>query len=339
MPLLVTPAQLTRRSDLFHQLGQMTAAGLGVINAIEILQRNPPQAWMGRPLSIALGFLREGYSVSESFLRSGHWLSSFDIALIQAGETSGRLPQCFALQAQYYAERAVLIRQVIGFTIYPLFVFHLAVLLFPVSAFTDLILHGKTGVYVAQKILILAPIYGLALTLYYVMQSSRGEGWRSVIERVLNRVPVLGPARRSLAIARLSVAMEALLNAGVTIIEAWDLAAAASGSPALRRFVSESRNDWVSGRPPGETLSNRPEFPTAFASLYQTGEISGQLDDALRRSHALFQDEGARKLKTFIFGLAGVLVGLVFLLVAIQIVSFYMGYFQQINNVINGNGP
>src|SRR3954463_3398703 len=102
--MLVTPAQLTRRSDFFHQLAQMTTAGLGLIQGIEILQRNPPEPSLCAPLNRALAWLREGHGVSDSLSRSGHWISSFDAALIEAGEKSGRLPQCFELLSQYYSE-------------------------------------------------------------------------------------------------------------------------------------------------------------------------------------------------------------------------------------------
>src|SRR3954463_8436851 len=114
MAWLVTPAHLSRRSEFFHQLGQTTAAGLGLISALEILHRNPPQPSLRPELARALAALREGLSVSEALSRSGHWLSSFDIALIAAGEQSGRMPQSFELLAQYYADRAKLMRQVIG---------------------------------------------------------------------------------------------------------------------------------------------------------------------------------------------------------------------------------
>jgi hypothetical protein len=84
-------------------------------------------------------------------------------------------------------------------------------------------------------------------------------------------------------------------------------------------------------------VSSHREFPTTFASLYHSGEISGTLDDALRRSHTLFEEEGSRKMKQFVFGLAGALVGCVMLLAAWQIISFWLGYFRQINDAINMN--
>jgi type IV pilus assembly protein PilC len=184
---------------------------------------------------------------------------------------------------------------------------------------------------------VLAPIYGIALAIAFALQATRGERWRESLERVLGRVPVLGSARRSLAIARFSIALEALLSAGVNMIEAWEIAAAASGSPVLRRVVRAEVPRMVAGSPPSEIVSSRREFPTAFASLYHSGEISGTLDDAMRRSYVLFHEEGSRKLKQFVFGLAGALVGCVMLMVAYNIIKFYVGYFQQIGDAINMN--
>src|SRR6185436_16433547 len=221
MSLLITPAQLTQRSELFHQLAQLTASGIGLIPALEILHRNPPRRSMRQPLAQLLQQLSAGHTFDYALPHSGRWLSSFDIALLQAGEQSGRLPNCFKLLADYYAERAQLARQVIGFVAYPVFVFHLAVLIFPVSKLTDLVLKGALVAFVMQKLIVIVPVYALALFLCFALQGNRGEAWRSALEQIFHRVPLLGKARRSLAIARLSIALEALLSAGMTIIEGW----------------------------------------------------------------------------------------------------------------------
>ena len=337
MQLLITPGQLTNRSELFHQLAQVTAAGIGLIAALEILQRSPPHPSMRAPIGRLLAQLREGSTFGDSLDRSGRWLSSFDVALLQAGEKSGRLPDCFRLLSNYYARRAQLARQVIAFSIYPLIVFHVAVLIFPVSKLTGLILKGAIVGFIFQKACVLLPVYGVVALIAYGLQSTHGEHWRALIERLCAMVPVLGKARRSLAIARLSIALEALLNAGVGMIESWEMASAASGSPALRRVVAHCKHRLLEGTTPAEMVSSHREFPTTFASLYHSGEISGTLDDALRRSHALFEEEGSRRMKQFVFGLAGALVGCVMLLAAWQIISFWLDYFRQINDAINMN--
>jgi type II secretory pathway component PulF len=168
------------------------------------------------------------------------------------------------------------------------------------------------------------------------MQATHAENWRAMIERISNWIPLLGKAQRKLAIARLSIALEALLNAGVTVIESWEIAAAASGSPALRRVVAKSRNDLLSGKTPGEMVRMNSEFPNAFAALYQSGEISGTLDDSLRRSHIMFEEDGSRQMKQFVFGLAGVLFGCVMLYAAWSIIMFYVGYFKGMGNLLDG---
>lgn len=335
--LLITPGQLAGRSELFHQLGQVTASGIGLIAALEILQRNPPRPSMRGPIARLLHQLQTGSTFGDSLEYSGRWLSSFDIALLQAGEKSGRLPDCFRLLSEYYAQRAQLARQVIAFSVYPLIVFHVAVFIFPINRFTDLVLKGAVVPFAFQKLCVLLPIYGLAFFLVYAMQSTHGEHWRASVERLLASVPVLGSARRNLAVARLSIALDALLNAGVNMIEAWEMAAGASGSPALRRHVIAWKPELLAGRTPSEMVSAHTGFPYTFASLYHSGEISGTLDDALRRSHALHHEEGSRKMKQFVFAFAGALVAGVMLMAAWNIIRFYLGYFQQINDAINMN--
>jgi type II secretory pathway component PulF len=337
MALLITPGQLSSRSALFHQLAQVTASGIGLMGALEVLQRNPPRPSLREPITRLLQQLKDGHSFGDSLERSGRWLSSFDVAMLQAGEKSGRLPDCFRVLSRYYDQKAQLARGVIGVTAYPLLVFHVAVLIFPVTSLTDLVLKGAVVPFVLKKLCVLVPIYGIAAFLGFALQSTHAEPWRAAVEKFAGMVPLLGPARRSLAISRLALALEALLNAGVTVIEAWEMAVAASGSPVLRRVFVRAKPSLQAGQQPSEMISQSREFPSAFASLYHSGEISGTLDDALRRSHALFEEEGSRKMKQFIFGTAGLLVAGVMLMAAWNIIKFWLGYFQQINDAIDFN--
>src|SRR5208283_1828847 len=133
---------------------------------------------------------------------------------------------------------------------------------------------------------VLLPLYGVAALAVYAGQGAHGEGWRGLMERLLRPVPVLGAARRDLALGRLATALGALLDAGVTVIEAWELAGAASGSPALRRTVLRWRPQVDHGRTPAEVVTDSGFFPDVFSGQYAAGEVSGQLDETLKRLHA-----------------------------------------------------
>ncbi len=329
MALIFTPGQLSRRAEFYHQLGQLTAAGLGLLRGLEHLERNPPSRSYREPIRWLLAELREGFTLSESCQRLGQWLPAFDVALLQAGEKSGRLDACFRLLADYYNDRARLARQVLADLAYPAFLFHFAIFIFP---FAQLFQTGDWLSYACRTAGVLIPVYATVALLVYAGQSRRGEAWRARVESLLHPIPVLGAARRSLALSRLAGALEALISAGVTIVEAWELAATASGSPALRRTVLAWRPLVNAGQTPGEVVSASSKFPELFANQYATGEISGQLDETLRRLHQYYLDEGSRKLHAVAQWTPRGIYLLVALMIGWHVVRFWTKHFNDISN-------
>jgi type II secretory pathway component PulF len=319
--LIITPGQLKQRAELYHTLGALLSAGLTMPKALEQLQSNPPSRSLRVPIAQWRRLLIEGASVGDAVGQMGDWLPAFDVALVNAGDHSGRLDACFKLLAGYYEERSQVARKVISDLLYPAFLFHFAVFIF---AFLDYLKPGHGVMRFSFVVLgILVPIYAAAGFVVFAGQGRHGEKWRSVVENILRPVPMLGVARRCLALARLAAALEALLNAGVIITSAWELAVAASGSPALGRAVRGWKEEVESGATPAELIKQSPQFPEMFASLYATGEISGRLDDALGRLHRHYQEEGSRKMRMIAEWSPKLVYYIVMLLIAWHIVSFY----------------
>jgi len=319
MPLIITPGQLKQRAELYHTLGVLLSAGLTAPKALEQLQHNPPSRSLRSAIALWQQHLREGASVSDAVARMGSWMPAFDVALVSAGDQSGRLDACFKLLASYYEERSQLARKVISDLLYPAFLLHFAVFVF---AFIDFLKPGHGLARFSFLVLvILVPIYAAAAFLIFAGQGRHGEKWRTAVENILRPIPVLGTARRCLALARLAAALEALLSAGVIITSAWELAVAASGSPALGRAVRGWKALVESGATPAELIRASPEFPEMFASLYASGEISGQLDETLGRLHRHYQEEGSRKMKVVADWSPKLVYFIVMLLIAWQIVA------------------
>jgi type II secretory pathway component PulF len=330
MPLIFTPGQLTRRAHFYQQLGQLTAAGVPIVNVLEMLSHNAPDRSFVEPIRQLQAGISKGGTFSDALRGLGDWTPPFDIALIDAGEHSGRLDAVCKLLANYYEERSRLLRQMISDMLYPAFVLHFAVFMFPlISLFNG----GTMMGFVLKTFGVLIPLYALVGALIYAGQDRRGLEWRAKLEKYLRRVPVLGTARHSLALARLAAALEALINSGVNIIEAWDLAAAAGGSPAIQQAVAEGKPRVVAGETPAEAVKACPLFPELFANLYTTGEISGKLDESLRNLHAYYQEDATRKLHLLAQWVPRFLYFAVAALVAWKVISFYLGYFNTINEL------
>jgi type II secretory pathway component PulF len=334
MSLLITPRQFAQRAEFYHQLAQLTSAGIGVLPALEQLKRNPPGRSFREPIQRLLDGLAQGRTFTGSLQQMGAWLPEFDIALIDAGERSGRLDACFRLLADYYNDRARIAKQVISQLIYPVGLIHFAALVFLIILpFAASQFNASLFSLFIKAVFILSPLYLITFFLIYATQSKHGEKWRARIESFTRPIPILGTARRFLALARLAAALEALLSAGVNIIEAWDLAAAASGSPALRLAVEKWKPEVIAGRTPAEVLRERREFPEMFANLYASGEVSGKLDETLRRLYAHYQEEGTHKLQAFAQWVPRLIYFLVAGIIAYKVITFYTGYFQQINDM------
>jgi type II secretory pathway component PulF len=330
MPLIITPRQLERRAELYHQLAILISAGLTIRQGLEQLKRNPPDRALRQKVSDWLDNLDQGLTVTQSVQRLGQWMPSFDLALIEAGEQSGRLDACFKLLAVHYEERARMVKQAISDLMYPLFTFHMAVVIFP---FIQFLQPGGTLTGLVLTILgVLIPLYAAVYFVIVACQGRHGENWRAKLERVFGLVPVLGTARQELALARLAAALEALLNAGVPIIGAWELAATASGSPALRRLVQSWRARVDGGSTFSELVSESDKFPTVFNNLYHTGEISGQLDQTLLKLHTLYQEEGIRRMRLVTRWGPQIVYFAVAIYVGFRVIMYYQSYFQMVND-------
>ena len=341
MPLILTPGQFHHRAEFYHQLGQLTSAGIGVVPALEQIRRNPPASSFRQPLQHFLEELANGRTLSES-MQHGDWLPAFDTALIEAGERSGRLDGCFRLLADYYNDRARVTKMVISQLIYPVGLIHFAVFIFLiVLPFAASQFNSSLTWLFVRAALFLAPLYACVVLMIYALQSKHGEHWRARIESLLRPIPILGTARHYLALSRLAAALEALISAGVNIVDAWDLAATASGSPAFRRAVAAWKPQLTAGRTPAELVRACPLFPETFANLYASGEISGKLDETLRRLYTYYQEEGTLKLQAFATWTPRLIYLVIVLCIAYFIISFYQHFYgggSELDQAIHGFG-
>jgi len=329
MSLVVTPRELTRRAELYQQLSQLVTVGITLVRALEQLSRNPPSPSYRQHIQQLLAQLAAGNPLGESLRRMPPWLPDFDITLLEAGEKSGRLDASFRMLGDYYAIRAKTAKSLITKLAYPAFLLHLSVAVATLVLFfwyANLVLLPITGLFV---------IYILVFLAIYSVQSKHSEAWRSKVESALSAVPVLGSARECLALSRLCASLEALISAGVTIIEAWEMAATASGSIKIKKTVFGWRHLLEAGQTPAEVLQMSGIFPSIFANQYASGEISGKLEDTLRRLRDYYQDEGERKSQILA---QWVPIGIYILVLVVGgafVIWFWVTYFQKVMQASN----
>jgi len=340
--MILTPGQLNRRAEFYHQLGTMVTAGVPLIQTLETASRNRATGSMRRFIPMIVEQMHNGHTFGDSMQRVQGWLPEFDVALLTVGEQTGRLDQSFKLLAEYYSARAKTIRDTIGRSLVTLATLHVFLLVFPLGYLTNFAKgimdnnYSECTPFIVEKLIVFGALYAFALFMIYIFQGNRGGKWRSILESVLHMVPILGNARRNLALSRLAAGLEALINAGVPIDKSWEYAAAASGSPRLIDSISQWGDEMDGGATPADLINRTPYFPQMFANLYATGEMSGKLDETLLRLQAFHHEEGTRGIDRFTRVLTGAVYGTVVILVAYNVSHFWTNYYGTLSNTING---
>jgi len=330
MHAVLTPSRMRRYAAFFHEMAQMLRSGMPVITALEIWAKSVKGAAFRRALDTVLRELRSGATLAESLRAAPGWLSPLDNALLEAGEKSGRLVECFEVLSQYYSDRAALVSEALSGLAYPALILAFAWLIFPLHLLQALVWQGAWKAFLAQKLGLLVPVLAAAWLAAFLAQSRRGETVRGLWELILEAIPLVSQARRSLLYARVLTALEALLEAGVPVDQAWLLAAEASGSPRLRRIVARAMARVREGVEPGEALAQEKAFPEMFLAQYRTGEISGRLDESLRYLRDYYQDRGRRLARELAVWTPRLIYLIVLGVGAYQVLSFWLGYYGRL---------
>lgn len=355
---MVTPGQLARRAAFFEQLAAMISAGVSLPKALEMVGRNRVAGVSQKVVRAITAHLNEGHTFTDAMqLVSGqlrnvpgvevsirpirdYWLTDFDIALLSAGEQSGRLDAALRLLARYCESRAKIIRDTITNMIVTIVTLHVALLIFPLPyfiAFVQGIVDGplqRCLPYIIIELILFGALYGGVWFLSFSTSGNRSAGVRSLVESLFNIVPWLRLAVRYLAVARIAMALESLLNAGVSMTRAWELAAQSCGSPRFKSDIMRLLPELENGVTPAEMVGQISYFPEMFTHLYQTGEMSGRLDESLTRLHTYFEEEGFRKLQTFCRVLNFVIYFTIAICVGIFVIRFWVNYYGNLFNSI-----
>jgi type II secretory pathway component PulF len=334
MSFIVTPRQLNRRAMLYNQLGATIAAGMPLIQALDMAGRNSSLRGSQKTIQALVGHLREGHTFADSMMKVQGWMPEFDIALLSVGEKSGRLDACFKQLGRYYESRARIIRDTISGLMVTVATLHVFLLVFPLGLLIAFVLgfvnnnYSQCVPFIIEKIVVFGTMYGVVFFFIFASSGRRGESWRSIVESIFQMIPLLRTALKYLALARLASALDALSNAGVAVIKSWELASAACGSPRLKRDVLEWTPQIETGLTPAEMVAQISYFPEMFANLYQTAEVSGKIDETLVRLNIYYEEEGFRTLRLFTRIMNGTIYGFIVLIVAYSVINFYVGYFN-----------
>ena len=320
------------QKHLFYtEIAKLLEAGFGIREAGRVMldtKLPAAQAELLRKMDVDL---EAGKTISDSF--GPGVITPLERSIIGAGERGGRMAPAFQHLADYYGMLASARKEALGAMVYPAFLLHLGL-------FVGVLAPGmgsgaSFGEMAVDFVIALLAVYGAGFVLWVVIRAVlNNASANKALDAVLRRIPVIGGARRAMAMARFTKVYHTCLLAGLSMNETVEAASEASHSATIRAAGKQLTEVLKGGGPLGPTMVSSGAFPSAFARSYATAEEAGSLDKDLARWATVYQDDAARGSKMAAGMISKGLYFAVLLFVAWTIIRFYTGQFEQIENML-----
>jgi type II secretory pathway component PulF len=294
-----------------RQMASLLKAGLPMTATLSTLRRQCDHPRLARIIQdIEERLTRDGGTLAEALDDHSSVFDAVYRGLVRAGEEGGNLVEVLGNLAKHLSQSAKLKGQVIGAFIYPIFLSILGtaavfvLMTFVIPKFQELFASFGGTLPLPTRILIAvsrfmagwwwAMLAGILIALLLGLAALRRRPVRQRIDRVLLRLPILGPMFLKLEISRISNTLAALLHSGVRILEALRITGDTARNLAVRGTFDGIGKAVAGGEPLAEAVGKTAMYPPLVVNLIRTGEDTGELSEMLVELSAIYEDEAQR---------------------------------------------
>ncbi len=262
------------RAAIYHNLSTMLGAGLPILRCLKLCARGPTSG-LHRAFAHVAADVEQGFGLAQSMARHPRAFRRLDVMLIEAGETSGNLPDIVKMLSQWYEFCNQLRRNVCSEMALPVIILLLASFIVP---FPSLFLEGlgTTGYFIRVSIPLACLFVPIVLILAIVYFTPQTGPLRYIADWIGIRTPIFSRAVRRLALSRYFRIFNMLFKSGVPIVESAQMAAESSGNAVVGSWVRQAPEVAKQGLPMSEGFSR--DVPQEFVDAWVVGEETGDLD-------------------------------------------------------------
>ncbi len=330
-----------------RQLATMLTAGIPLVQAFEIVGSGHDNPAMQKLILSIKVDLESGTALAEALGRHPLHFDDLYINLVTAGEQAGSLDTLLDKVATYKEKTEAIKKKIKKALFYPAAVMVVAVivtmilLIFVIPQFESLFkgfgadLPAFTRMvidlseFVQTKGWLLALVVGGAIG-FYIYTRKRSRRLREIEDRVMLKMPIIGPILVKAAIARFARTLSTMFSAGVPLVEALQSVAGATGNVLYEKAVLAIRDEVATGQRLQRAMENTELFPNMVIQMIAVGEESGSLDEMSAKVADFYEadvdnavDSMSSLLEPLIMAILGVLVG--GLVIAMYLPIFKMG--------------
>jgi type IV pilus assembly protein PilC len=339
--------KLSRRdlANLTRQLAVLLGAGLPLLQALQMLSRSQAQPAVQQLLAQLHADLEQGLSLAAAMRRQRPIFNERYLALVEAGELSGRLEQLLERLARHLEQTEALARQLRAALLYPAVVLAVAaavltlIMVTVVPAFentfasfgaqlpwaTQWVIAGSRWLLQWGPALLLAL---LALGLAARQAWARSPQLVRRLDAAVLELPLWGAMLRQAAQVRWSRTLATLLGAGLPLAEALQAARGASGYLAYAQATEQVRGEVLRGSSLHAALAPSSLFSPLLQQMCAVGEAAGTLEQLLEKAAEFQESELSERLEQLTRLIEPATIVVMGLLVGGLVMALYLPVFQ-----------
>jgi len=289
-----------------QQLATLLAAGIPVLQSLELLQRAQSSPFFRQVLARILDDVKSGVALSESFLSQGVLFPRLYSATLLAGERSGELVSVLGRFIKHQQMLEAVKRKVSSALTYPVVLLSLAlglvVLLvtyviprfatFYVQFAAELPLPTQivvgTATWLQHNILYVGAAVVMAVV--FARRWMHTDAGRISIDRLKLRIPFVGTIFHLLALSQFVRSLGTLLAGGTPLVNSLEVSTTTVTNSAVSVPLSRVAPRVREGQALWSSLEATGLFPDLSLAMVQVGEATGALEEMLFNV-AQFYDE------------------------------------------------
>lgn len=299
-----------------RQLALLLESGVGIIQALELLQNQSTDSALRKVLLNVVSDLRGGKSLSQAMGQHSHVFSNLYCKMIGVGEQTGSLEPVLKSLATYTERQTASLAKVKQAMLYPIVVFCLAiavavimltVLLPPlIRMFSSLggqlplptkILLAVMGFLQHYGLFLFLGIVALGVVVFMYVRTPNGRYNRDML---MLKIPVIGRLNLVTELSRVCRSLAVLFRAGLPIPEVMALTIQATGNRVVARALSKVEQGMLRGQGMAKPMSDSSVFLPMMVEMTKVGEETGSLDESLVMVAENYEIEADRRTQTLL---------------------------------------
>jgi type IV pilus assembly protein PilC len=293
-----------------RQLSTMVSAGVPLVGALSTLRDQTQSKKFKEQLNGVVKDVESGLSLAESLGKHPTTFSPIYVNMVKAGETGGILDDILKKLATQQEKDASIRAKVKSATTYPLVLLAITIIaffvltIFVVPKIGDLVtnLGGPNSKLPPQTVAMLAVSKFMrhqwyVIVIAFIAAPIALNRWRKTpsgrtkFDAILLKMPVLKIIITKVAIARFARIFASLMGAGVSVLEALEVTAAAIGNSVIERELLNAAKEVKGGKQLSQPISQSKLFPPIVSQMLKVGEETGQTETILVKVADFYEEE------------------------------------------------